>query len=49
MPREADARKETCRENKRPQEKDMPREREISIKKKPRLQEKEISRKRHAE
>ena len=32
MPRETDVRKETCRENKRPQELDMPREKETSRK-----------------
>ena len=32
MPREMDVRKEACRENKRPQEKDMPREREATRK-----------------
>ena len=49
MPREMDVRKETCGENKRPQEKDMPRERETAIQKVPRLQEKEIPWKKHAE
>ena len=49
MPRKTDVRKETCREKKSLQEKDMPMESETSRKKMPRLQEKEISRKRHAE
>ena len=49
MPRETDVRKETCREKKRLQEKDMPRgERDVK-KKMPRLQKKEISMKRHPE